>query len=143
MTWTRAVVTTMTLAGMWPGATPHALAQKRQRDLITRGELAASAQKGQDVYQAIRSLRPHFLAPPRGNRTLGAAPPAPTVLYVDGNKQGDLENLKTILTRIVEEVRYLEPSKAQDKYGLGHSGGAVLVKLVKLTRPPAKPDSGG
>ncbi|HEX9892637.1 MAG TPA: hypothetical protein VGA78_01885 [Gemmatimonadales bacterium] len=143
MTWARGAVTMMTLAGIWPGGMPEALAQKRQRDLITREELVSSAQKSEDLYQAIRSLRPHFLLPPRGIRTLGAAPPEPTVLYVDGTKQGGLDGLKSILTMHVEEVRYLEPSRAQHEYGFTHSGGAVIVKLAKFTKPPAKPDSGG
>ena len=118
-------------------------AQKRQRDVITREELVAVDRQGMDVYQAIRNLRPHFLAPPRGNRTMGGYTPAPTVLYVDGLRQGELESLKMMMVTNVEEIRYLEPSKAQEEYGMSHSGGAVLIKLNKSPKPAAKPDSGG
>jgi len=106
-------------------------AQKRQRDVITRQEILTSAQAEQDLFLAIRSLRPHFLAPPRGVRSMGAAPPAPTVLYVDGNKQGDFATLRMISARDVEEVRYMDPAKAEEEYGIGHSGGAILVKLFR------------
>lgn len=122
---------------VFPGAIQ---AQKKQRDVISREEILSSAQVEQDLFLVIRSLRPHFLAPPRGVRSMGAAPPAPTVLYVDGNKQGDFSTLRMISARDVEEVRYLDPSKAEEEYGIGHSGGAVLVKLwrkSKLDKPPS------
>ena len=105
-------------------------AQKRQRDVITREELSNSGQKDQDIYAAIRSLRPHFLAPPRGVRTLGAAPPAPVVVYINGMK-GDVAMLRTTMTVDVVEVRYLEPARAEDEFGSTHSGGAILVKTAK------------
>ncbi len=117
-----------------------ASAQGRKRDLITRAELLASAQKSTDLYQAIRSIRPHFVAPPRGVRTIGASPPAPIVVYVDGNRQGDVSVLNSIMTMNVYEVAYLEPSKAQDEYGITHSGGAILIKLFKgVEKEPPSP----
>jgi hypothetical protein len=119
---------------------PSADAQKRNRDVITRQEILNSAHQDRDLYEAVRSLRPHFLAGPRGVRTLGGAPPAPTVLYVNGTKMGDLEGLKLIRAVETEEVRYLEPSRAENEFGIGHSGGAVLVKLVKPTKAE-KPDT--
>lgn len=105
-------------------------AQKRQRDVITREELSNSGQKDQDLYAAIRSLRPHFLAPPRGVRTMGAAPPAPVAVYVDDMKS-DLSALRSIPASDALEVRYLEPGKAQDEFGTTHSGGAILVKTTR------------
>jgi hypothetical protein len=120
-----------------------AAAQKRQRDVIAREELAAIDRQGLDVYQAIRSLRPHFLEPPRGVRTMGAYATAPAVLYVDGLRQGEVESLKMMMVANVMEIRYLEPSKAQEEYGMSHSGGALLIKLTKsLPKPAARSDSG-
>ncbi len=116
-------------------------AQKRQRDLITRAELAAIDRQGLDVYQAIRSLRPHFLAPPRGNRNMRGESITAT-LYVNGNRQGDVESLKMMMAANVEEVRYLDPTKATEEYGMSHGAGALLVKLVDRGKPAAKPDSG-
>ncbi len=126
------------------GLTAHhgdLLAQKRQRDLITRQEFQESSHKNSDLYQAIRSIRPHFLTAPRGVRSLGAAPPTPIVVYLDGTRQGEIDALKLILADRVEEVRYLEPAKAQDEFGASHSGGALLVKLYKgpPSPPPATP----
>jgi hypothetical protein len=130
----------LAVAAAWLGATPSLVtAQKKQRDLITRDELLASAQERQDLYTAIRSLRPHFLQPPRGIRTMGAAPPAPAALYVDGNRQGELDGLRMIQTIDTEEVRYLDPNKAQEEFGISHSGGAVMVRLLKRAGPSQPP----
>jgi hypothetical protein len=45
--------------------------------------------------------------------------------------------LETILTLDAEEVRYLDPGKAQDLYGITHNGGAIAVKRYK--GPPPNP----
>lgn len=142
MTRTRLVLVGMMLAGASLSVTPGMVeAQKRQRDVITREEIDNSPQKEMDILQVIRSLRPHFLAPPRGVRTLGSSPPAPAVVYVNGNRSGELDALKFILAADVMEVRYFEPAKAQNEFGQDHSGGALAVKLREgMARPtPPKP----
>jgi hypothetical protein len=120
---------------------------KRQRDLVTREEIMESAQREDDLLTALRSLRPRFLAPPTGIRTLGNSVQAPTIVVIDGKPMGNLETLQTIVASTVDEVRYLEPSKAGTEYGQQASGGAVVVKLwraPKVTKPvadTAKPPS--
>lgn len=122
-------------------------AQKRDRDVITRDELEAAAQKSGDLHRAIRSLRPHMLAGSRGVRSMGieAGPPdesgrptaratgraIPPVVYIDGTKAGDPSMLESILTVNVHEVRFYNPNKALTEYGVGHEGGAILVTLLK------------
>lgn len=138
---TQMLLTMLVGVGVALAGADQAEAQKRQRDVITLLELEQTGKKAQDLYQAIRSLRPHFLQPPRGTRTMGSYTPDPTVVYVDGLRTGDLETLKTISTQNVFEVRYFEPSKAQEEFGMNHSGGAVLVRTMK-SRPVEKPDSG-
>ena len=129
---TRLAVAALALAGAgFALASTEAVAQKRDRDKITREEILNSSQKEGDLLQVIRGLRPHFVAPPRGVRSLGGGRAAPTALYVNGNKMGDLSMLKQILATDVFEVRYMDPSKAENEFGIGHSGGAVLVTLVK------------
>jgi hypothetical protein len=118
-------------------------AQKKDRNLITREEIIGSAQKDGDLYQAIRSLRSHFLNKPRGQRTMNVERGGPTgmqvgsnaalepIVYLNGNKLGELNLLKNILAADVFEVRYLDPARAQDEFGADASGGAVVVTLVK------------
>ncbi len=106
-----------------------AAAQSRKRDVITREEILEVAMRHEDLLQVIRALRPHFLAPPRGSRSMMNGPPAPVQLYVDDTRRSGLDELRMIKPATVEEVRYLEPSKAQDQYGITHNGGAILVTL--------------
>ena len=87
----------LSVAAGWLVLAPaDGLAQKKQRDVITREEILQSGQRDMDLQRAVRSLRPHFLAAPRGQRTMGAAPPGELVLYIDGSRSGDLNGLKEI-----------------------------------------------
>lgn len=104
-------------------------AQTRSRDVLTKEEIMTPAQKDRDLLQIIRSLRPHFLSAPRGVRSMVNGGPAAVQLYVDDIHRGNLDELKSIKPEDVEEVRYLDPNRAQDQYGITHSGGAILVKL--------------
>jgi hypothetical protein len=112
------------------GLAPRVLhGQTQKRDLLTKEEIMAPAMKDLDLLQIVRLLRPHFLRPPRGVRSMVNGPPAPIQLYVNDNPRAGLDDLKSIKPEEVEEIRYLEPSRAQDQYGITHSGGALLVKL--------------
>jgi hypothetical protein len=128
MTRGMAVVALALGLGMAPTLEVQAQVQNRQRDLITREELVQSAQKHQDLEKAIRSLRPHFLRRPPGVRSMAGMGPAQVQLYIDGIKQTELGSLVLIQTLDVEEVRYLEPARAQEQYGITHSGGVIQVK---------------
>ena len=124
-----------------------AQAQKKDRNLITREEIMTSAQKDGDLYAAIRSLRSHFLNKPRGQRTMDVQRGGPTgmqvgssaalepIVYLNGNKMGELNLLKNILAADVFEVRYFDPARAQDQFGADAAGGAVVVTLVKGIKP--------
>jgi hypothetical protein len=105
---------------------------KKDKDKITRAEIEASPQKDQDIYQVIRNLRPHFLRQARGIRSFGNAGAVSPTLYVDGFRESDLNSLKAIPAAAVEEVRYLDPSRAESDYGSDAQGGAVVLKRLKL-----------
>jgi hypothetical protein len=119
-----------------------ASAQKRQRDLITRAEIL-KAHEDQDLFVAVKALRPHFLVPPRGLRTLGGAPIGEVAVYVDGIRQLGVETLRSIIANTVLEVRYLDPSKSQNDYGITANAGAIIVKrwvtgADSVTRKPLR-----
>jgi outer membrane cobalamin receptor len=126
----RVAFTVVLMAGLLSFAPRTAAAQKRSRDVITREEIEASAQKDQDIFAVIRSLRPHFLAPARGVRTLGNSSVKMSV-YVDGVRETDANSLKSLPALAVEEVRYLDPSRSESEYGPDANGGAVVVKRRK------------
>lgn len=130
---------------------------KRERNRISREELVETAERFPDLYDAIRSLRAHFMAPNnRGTRTTGVgersagsssssggsygsggsnAAGAVAVVYLDGRRSGDPDAIKGLKTLDIEEVRYLTPNEAGQEYGLGHEGGAILIKTWQEKRP--------
>ena len=128
---------------------------KKERDVISREELLEADSKFPDLFEAVKRLRPHFVAQNRGVRTTGVTPGAPgsamcndrlerncsargggysetlAVVYIDGTKLGDLDVLRGLRTMDIDEVRYRSPTEAQADFGLGHDGGAILVKRHK------------
>lgn len=114
--------------GIAPG--DAAAQKKKQRDVITMEEIETGGQLDRDLGSAIRSLRPHFLAPPRGIRTMGAGMIYPLVVYVDGIKQSGTDALVNIMAKDVKEVRYLDPSQSSNAYGTTANGGAIVVKTI-------------
>jgi hypothetical protein len=129
-------------------------AQNRDRNLITQEELDRVAQRSPNLYQAVRSLRSHMVDQTRGAvrgvRSMDVGAPTRTddgrtssmgttrnteaakpVLYVDDQKQADFMLMRDIQTIQVAEVKYLDSTKAMNELGLGHEGGAILVKLRK------------
>jgi hypothetical protein len=124
-------IAALVMAGAFLTLAPtESFAQKKQKDVITREEIEKSGQKDLDLLQAIKALRPQFLEGPRGVRTMGGGAIYPTILVVDGRRMGELDGLSQIMAMDVREVRYLDPSKSQNEYGINANGGAVVVKLM-------------
>jgi hypothetical protein len=109
-------------------------AQRRDRDLISHEELEQSSKERADLFQAIRSMRPHFLQGPRGVRSLGGAQVnTRPIVYLNGTRLGEITMLRDILTRDVQEVKFIPPTEASQLYGADHGGGVIQVTLV--TKP--------
>ena len=118
----------------------------RDRDLITREELMAPGGMGaQSLYTAIKTLRPTFLTN-RGlqsynnckNSSSGSTdctvdPDAGAVhVSVDNGRILPIEELNTIHTATVKEVRYFTAAQAMQKFGgAARSGPVILVTMVK------------
>lgn len=131
------LVVIATIAALLPS---DASAQKRQRDRIQRDEIIASPHRDLDLYQVIRTMRPHFLEGARGVRTMGGGsrPPAPLAVYIDRKKDIGVDALKTLPAAQVQEVRYLDPTRSLNEFGPMVNGGAIIVTLYK-SRPDTNP----
>jgi len=104
---------------------------KKSRDRLTNAEIMESAFKDQALLVAIRALKPQFLRAPRGVRSLGGGMQMPLVVYVDGIKAAGIDVLHNIRAQEVHEVRYLDPNKSQNQYGITANGGALQIKLIQ------------
>ena len=96
----------------------HSTTGSRNQNLITAEEIqTVDAATAMDV---VRRLRPNWL------RFLGERVGSP-VVYLDGGRRGEPSTLAHILIDNVQDIRYLSAPDATQRYGTGHTAGAILV----------------
>ena len=107
-------------------ACPHSAATRQARDpnLITQDEIARVT--AANAYDAVQMLRPSFLRA-RGVPSSVSGQPDLAIVYLDGMKMGDVGQLQRIPTVGIVSIRYLTAIDANQRYGRGHEGGAILV----------------
>ena len=115
---------------------------KPTANLITADEI--SHVTVQNAYEVVQKLRPSMLrqrqlASVNGQGGVGqdgAKAPVVTgsgvtsgevVVYMDGTRLGDADQLRGISASSIAFVRYYTASEAQTKWGSGHPGGAIEV----------------
>jgi hypothetical protein len=89
------------------------------------------AQKDLTVLQVIRQVRPHFLGGTPSVATSGRGQTmqsAGLMVYVDDSRLGGVSTLGEIRMREIVEARYLPPTEASGRYGLGHDGGVIAIR---------------
>jgi len=111
----------------------EASAQRRNRNVITRAEIEESALKEGDIHAVIRALRPHMLVEPKGTRTLGGGAVGGIAVYIDRVRMEGVENLKNLPALQVNEVRYLDPARSQNEYGITANSGAIVITRFTKT----------
>jgi hypothetical protein len=72
------------------------------------------------AFEAVQALRPLWLT---GRVALDAT----VQVYVDDNRFGGPEALRTIRIASIAVIRHLDGIQATARYGRGHEGGAILV----------------
>ena len=90
---------------------------------ITRAEL--DGQSFLSAYNAIEQLRPTWVRA-RGAPSLSRSSTYP-VLYMDGIRHGDIDDLHTIAIGDVDTISYMSPSDATTRFGTGHTSGVILL----------------
>lgn len=111
-------------------------AQKRQRDLITREEIQATPGV-QTAHDAVRRLHPEWLRD-ASVRSMGASRSVVQV-YLNERREGDAGALRNIDVSAIGEIRYLDGSQAEARFGQNHAAGAILVTLFQGARKDSVP----
>lgn len=105
--------------------------------------------KANNLYDAIRKLRPEYLRNQRGptsftklssngargERSSDPSPSGvgetdgtlPIIVYVDGARIDGVENLKQFTADQVKEVRFVPGPEAGVRFGTDHAGGVLLL----------------
>jgi hypothetical protein len=132
--WLVAAASALALAALACGKPVSNGPAPRDRNVLTYDEIVNSAHAGSDLFEAVQSLRPHFLEPPPGVAP-GSVSHTGTV-YIDSRRAGGLEALHSLTAGTVEEVRYLGATQSQNEYG---PRATLFTLVVRLRR--ARPDT--
>ncbi len=100
------------------------LSNHSSRQVLTADEIAQSHES--NVYAAIETLRPNMLAN-RGPTSVNNNDPG-IVVFLNGQRYGDVNSLKLMSTNDVLEIRSLSAGEAQYRYGTGFPEGVIEVK---------------
>jgi hypothetical protein len=86
------------------------------------------ASTARDGHQLVERLRPQWLRG-RGSTSLRDPRPLPPVVYVEGVREGGPEALRRLAAGVILSIDYLGAADATTRFGTGHTGGAILVRL--------------
>lgn len=110
-----------------PQAEPQAV--RRSTTVLTSQELTESGES--NLFQAIQKLRPHWLRG-RSRGTMSASGQAgDVVVYLETARFGNATSLQQISVTGVYDVQYLDASEATNRFGTGHTGGAIVIRTQK------------
>ena len=96
--------------------------ERRDRNLITVTDISDG--HFQNAYDAVQALRPNWLTP-RGTDSFSK--PSQIEVYYDATHIGTVETLRTIMAPNIAYIRWYDGTQAQQRFGVGHSGGVILV----------------
>ena len=98
-------------------------APSNDRNVITADEIAHSSEH--NALALIRVVRPGMLNQ-RGNTSLSNQDPG-IVVFLNGQRFGDVAALEGIETSTISEIRYLSAGQAQSSFGPGYPQGVIVV----------------
>ena len=101
------------------------------RDVILREELFRAS--ASNAYDAVERLRPQFLRT-RGRASITAQGTESRGVLLDDRPFGTVAQLREIDLSQIEEIRFLSAAEAQQKYGMGYVGGAIVVTTIHHSR---------
>src|ERR1043165_9833762 len=126
------------------GAATTQQSTNRNRDVITHDELQAPGVVGLSVLEAVRSLRPQYLAVRgqhelpagqvsdgnNGSKSINDFESGKVHSSIDGARLGPLEDLANIRANTIKEIRFLNPVAAQQKFGGSSKEGPVILVVT-------------
>ena len=118
--------------GVSPVSTSLPVADARpDRGTLLTGSFPVEYFAGETLSDVLRRRAPLYLRP-RANAAMDMAGRTdPIAVYINGSFSGNLEVLSSIPAREVFGVQRMSASDAMIKYGQRHTGGALLITLVR------------
>lgn len=100
-------------------------ADRRDRNLITAEQIRDG--HFQNAYEAVQALRSNWLTP-RGPDSFNT--PSQIEVYYDATHLGQVETLRSIVASNIVFIRWYDGTQAQQRFGVGHSGGVIHVSSL-------------
>lgn len=101
---------------------------RRSPDQVSSAEIATTT--ANNAYELINRLRPTWLRPSSTGSIAGVRSQV-VVVYLDGNRLGDLQSLQTLSTTGIRSMQWLDAAKAAallNEVGSDPIRGAILIK---------------
>lgn len=108
------------------GVADGAATAARGSDVITGQELVEASVSSGDALEAVRRLRPRFLAT-RGTSSIRFASAGSVHISLDGGPLLALNELSRMRPSEIAEIRYLNATDATQRFGTLAGSGAVLL----------------
>jgi len=87
----------------------------------------------QNAYTIVQRLRPRWLSPRTQGTIVNPEPSFPEV-YLDGVRFGPIDTLYRINAVQIQSIEYMSGLDATTRFGMGHDGGAILVRSINSRR---------
>ena len=101
------------------------------RGTLITGSLPTEYYGGETLYDVLRRRAPLYLHSRPNPSAEMISRTDPLAVYVNGAFSGSIEVLQSLPAYEVFSVERLSPAEAAIRYGPKHSGGALLVRLVR------------
>jgi hypothetical protein len=133
----RLVLAVLVLATLVGSSDAQETKKKRgDRNRLLQEEIVEAGAAIVTARDAIRMLRPQWLNPPMGRMASsnvgGAGGGQQTlIVYIDDQRQPDLEILTQVKSADILEMRYLDQNRAVQYRGPGHEAGVIEIKTQR------------
>jgi hypothetical protein len=123
-----AVLTVVALSGILSAcaSSPSGEGSSRDRNLIAAEEIQRS--NSNDLHGLVTRHRPQWIGG-RNSAAISLQPGEEIVVYFDRTRYGGPESLRGIPLDGVRSLRFLSGPDAQQRFGLDHRRGAIVVSF--------------
>jgi hypothetical protein len=110
--------------------------QRGDRARITQDDLKEAPASVNTAFDAIRTMRPQWFSPSLGRTAVAGASgtsgggATEVVVYIDDLRQQSLDDLKTVKSTTIVEMRFLDQNRAIQMRGPGHEMGVIEITTI-------------
>jgi len=100
---------------------------RRSSNVITSDEISSA--EVTTLYDAVLRLRPHWLT--SGTARSGGSHTDEVQVYLETAHYGAIESLRQLPVGGVQEMRLLSAADATNRFGIGNTGGAIVISMAR------------